>query len=227
MAKNNILVACATTTLFLLLVSLCPLRTSADTDTDEMVLDVDGNPLEVGSEYYVQSVGGGSSSPAKWLRRSRMSYAPVACPRRVVETTDASEAVKIIPQNTTEKHIRASWDVQIDSGYTAICKEDGVWSMALSGTIMSPQLLVSASGPDIDSSGGLFQINKAGASSYKITYGPPPGGEAPPGYFGDLGIVEAFVFGDLILGVAGTNAEPLQVTFTKKTWGSHQAVASA
>ena len=39
----------AATTLFLLLLTLA----TADTDSD-LVLDIEGNPLEVGSEYYIR-----------------------------------------------------------------------------------------------------------------------------------------------------------------------------
>ena len=116
MAKNLFPVVA---TLFLLLLTV----TTADTDSD-LVLDTNGNPLQVGSEYFIRLATGflrrigrtGRSSPSSW-------------PQHLIKFNRV-DPIKFIPLNETQKEIHLSLAIQIDSG-TSPCGDDGFWKSSM------------------------------------------------------------------------------------------------
>lgn len=158
---NNLLLGA--TTLFLLLLTL----TTADTDS-HLVLDVDGNPLEVGSEYYIGRAVGFFAGIGRDPRNG-------VCPLYVVERfseVDRGDPLKFVPVNETQKEIHLSSDVQIDSGLSAYCRSDGFWRVSLDAYSRREVIIAgdAFSGPP-----SSFRIEKTEGSfnAYKIAYSPP------------------------------------------------------
>ncbi|KAJ8435364.1 hypothetical protein Cgig2_024351 [Carnegiea gigantea] len=100
-------------TLFLLQLTL----TNVDTDSD-LVLDTNGNPLEAGSEYFIQLATGFFRRIGRTGRSS-----PSSCPQHLIEF-NRGDPIKFIPLNETQKEIHISSAPQIDSG-TSPCGDDG------------------------------------------------------------------------------------------------------
>ncbi|KAJ8433098.1 hypothetical protein Cgig2_020594 [Carnegiea gigantea] len=115
MANSRVLCAA---TLFLLLLT----PTTADADSD-LVLDVEGNPLAVGLEYFIgRAIGffGG-------IGRAGRDGTDHSCPLYVIEyrsEVDIGDPVKFIPVNETQKEIHVSSDVKIESGKSAYCRSE-------------------------------------------------------------------------------------------------------
>ena len=165
---NNLLPAA--TTLFLLLLTLA----TADTDSD-LVLDIEGNPLEVGSEYYIRRAIGFVGGIG---RSGRSSPIPtdLSCPLYVIEypgELDEGDPVKFVPVDETQKEIHLSSDVQIDSGRSAYCRSDGFWRVRFDAYTRGDVIIASGTFSDPRSS---FRIEKTEGSlnAYKIAYSPPP-----------------------------------------------------
>ena len=161
-----------TITLFLLIlsvsISLASTLVTAATDSD-LVLDVEGNPLEVGSEYYIQPAIGFRGGIG---RSGRSPSAPdLSCPLYAIEVpseVNRGDPVKFVPVDETQKQIHLSSDVQIDSGFSAYCRDDGLWRLALDA--YNRRLVVIASGA-FNAPRSLFKIETTDGSlgAYRIT----------------------------------------------------------
>lgn len=208
MGKNILLPA--TTTLLILLLSLSPTRTTAD-----VVRDSEGNPVEAGSEYYIRPVGIGFRGGITRSPKSQQSR----CPLYAVESpneVDPGQAVKFLPI-LRSKHILLSSKLRIDSGFSAYCRQDGLWRMSLDA--WSRRFVVSATGP-FGVPGDWFKIEKSESSetpSYKITSCPPNTSSLEGEVLcKDLGISNG-ISGLKLLGVTNNNPEStLHVAFFKK-----------
>ncbi|KAJ8433101.1 hypothetical protein Cgig2_020597 [Carnegiea gigantea] len=173
---NNLLPAA--TTLFLLLLTLA----TADTDGD-LVLDIEGNPLEVGSEYYIFRAGGILGA----IGRSGRHGTDDTCPLYVIQyptPVHKGDLVKFVPVNETQKEIHLSSDVKIDSGESAYCGSDGFWRPILDAHTRSQLVIASASPSDTRTT---FRIQKIEGylNAYKIVY-PFPRGQGYLSLFHDL-----------------------------------------
>ncbi|KAJ8433099.1 hypothetical protein Cgig2_020595 [Carnegiea gigantea] len=158
---NNLLPGA--TTLFLLLLTLA----TADTDSD-LVLDVEGNPLEVGSEYYIgRAVGffGG-------IGRSGRDGTDLSCPLYVVEgpsEVDRGDPVKFVPVDETQKEIHLSSDVQIDSGLSAYCRSDGFWRVSFDAYTRG-DVIIAAGAFSVPRSSFRIEKTEGSLNAYKIAY---------------------------------------------------------
>ncbi|KAJ8423426.1 hypothetical protein Cgig2_015480 [Carnegiea gigantea] len=149
----------AATTLLLLL-SHSPTPTTGDTNTgigSEAVLDIEGNPLEANSEYYILPVVPGFTGG--------LILEPLLCPRYVIASPSYSglgSPVKFIPVGTPDDdrlgQIHLSSNVIIDSGFSPICRNRLVWSV--SSYLPLRLLLIVADGASYTPP-ALFKINKA------------------------------------------------------------------
>ncbi|KAJ8433095.1 hypothetical protein Cgig2_020591 [Carnegiea gigantea] len=154
------------TTLFLLLLSL----TTAGADSD-VVLDVYGKPLEVGSEYYMRRAVGLFGG----IGRSHRYGTNSPCPLYVKEYKSeyiTGDPVKFVPANETQKEIHLSSDVQIDSGKSATCRSDGFWRVILDAFTLT-RVVIATGTPSVPPSSFRMEKAEFPPNAYKITYSPP------------------------------------------------------
>ncbi|KAJ8435365.1 hypothetical protein Cgig2_024352 [Carnegiea gigantea] len=148
------------TTLFLLLLTL----TTADTASD-LVRDVEGKPLKVGSEYYIRRAVGFFGGIGKSRRRG-------PCPLYVIEYQNPGhkgDPVKFVPVNKTQKEIHLSSNIKIDSGKSAICRSNGFWRVIFDAYNRRNVIIASGNSSDARTT---FRIEKTQGplNAYKIVY---------------------------------------------------------
>ncbi|KAJ8421166.1 hypothetical protein Cgig2_026614 [Carnegiea gigantea] len=160
---NNLVPAAAT--LFLLIT-----LTTADTDND-LVLDREGNPLEVGSEYYIQRAVGFFGG----IGRSGRDNTDLSCPLYVVQRlseVDRGDPVEFVPINGTQKEIHLSSDVQIDSGLSAYCRSDGLWRVRF-GAYTCGNVIIASRAFSVPRSSFRIEKIEGPHNAYMIAYSPP------------------------------------------------------
>lgn len=199
-------------TTLLLLLALSPTLTTGDVDTDP-VLDLDGNPLEVGSRYYILPAGAGFRGGLTLSAKPGQ-----LCPLYVVESpreVDLGKAVKFTPRDSTQTQISLSSEVIIDSGFSAYCRDVGIWRLRITPT--SRRYEVVAAGA-FETPLTLFRIMRVGSSSklpvYKIVYCDP---NPHFGLCQDLGIFDDNNSGLKLLSLMTNSDDALLVVFHKKT----------
>jgi len=189
-------------TLLLLFLSLSP------TAIASVVLDIEGNPLDSVSKYYIRPWGTGFRGGL-----TRASKPGQLCPQYVTQSpyeTDIGQPVRFFPADGTQRgRIHLFSDLNIAFG-PSFCRSDGVWS--LTHDPYTGQIEVSADGYLKRSERNLFQITPGQdprINVYTITAG-------GVGMFRPLGIFRDYESGLDILGFS-YDIEPLQVVFVKKT----------
>ncbi|KAJ8433092.1 hypothetical protein Cgig2_020588 [Carnegiea gigantea] len=201
----------AATTLFLLLLTL----TTADKDSD-LILHVEGNPLEVGSEYYIRrAVGffGGivrSGRDGQW--RSHHGVSGVTR-HPFQKKIDRGDPVKFAPVDETRKEIHLSSEVQIDSGLSAYCRSDGFWRVSFDAYTRGDVIIASGTFGVPCSS---FRIEKTEGShnAYKIAYSPPTTSSLQQRY---LTVFRDLLSGLKLVGLTDDSTQGLLFVFYKKT----------
>ncbi|KAJ8435367.1 hypothetical protein Cgig2_024354 [Carnegiea gigantea] len=131
------------TTLLLLLLTLA----TADTDTD-LVLDTDGNPLEVGSEYYIRRAIGFWGG----IGRSGRDDTSLSCPLFAIEyqsPSNVGDPLKFVPVNDTQTKIHLSSDVKIHFRNSTDCQSDGFWRLRFSDGPAVAFLVIASGDPEI------------------------------------------------------------------------------
>ncbi|KNA11067.1 hypothetical protein SOVF_138580 [Spinacia oleracea] len=144
---------------------------SPPTAADSVVLDIDGNPVEAGSQYYVLTRG------TRGAGRGGLTAAPLGglCPLYVGQHrswTQQGSPVTFFPANPSQKYITQSSDVNIAFGLNPICRNLGVWQLGYS---FSGVPYVTTNGvignPGAETFTNWFKIEHAfGPESYKIVY---------------------------------------------------------
>ncbi|KAL2903884.1 Miraculin [Bienertia sinuspersici] len=118
-----------TNLLFFLYVPII-IATSTSNKTDTLVRDVEGNPLEPGSPYYIRtelskiSIGGGI------VTASRENHPQ--CPQYVAQLAVGwygESPVRFYPTNPSEKHIHISSNLNIIFNTTSSPCSQGVWHL--------------------------------------------------------------------------------------------------
>jgi len=180
----------------------------------DLVLDTDGDPLEVGSEYYIHF-----DMLPEVIGRSGRSYKPgkVDCPLFAIGVPgdfNGGVPVKFKPVNKTQKQIHLSSEVYIDSGFSLDCHDDGLWRMKFDA--LSRGFAVIASGaPDVPR--GAFTIVKIEEfeifRSYMLGYFPDQPLISPGS--GYLSVVGDSVSPLPLLGVTLDPDEAIKVVFVK------------
>ncbi|KNA11068.1 hypothetical protein SOVF_138590 [Spinacia oleracea] len=178
---NHLLLPAATIILTLLFLSP-PTVTAADS----VVLDMDGNPLEAGSQYYVLTLGTRGAGRGG-LTAERLTG---PCPLYVGQHrswTQQGSPVTFYPADSSQKNITQSSDVNIAFNPSPICRNQGVWQLSSNGLGVFHVTTNGVIGnPGAETFTNWFKIEKASSEpdSYKIVYcfvvpgpGPVP---APP-----------------------------------------------
>ncbi|KNA21297.1 hypothetical protein SOVF_044560 [Spinacia oleracea] len=123
---NHLLLPAAT--IFLTLLFLSP-ATATATAADSVVVDIDGNPLEAGSQYYVLTSG------SRGAGRGGLNAVPLGgiCPLYVGQHrswNNRGSPVSFYPADLSQKNITLSSDVNIAFGLSAMCRNQGVWQLS-------------------------------------------------------------------------------------------------
>ncbi|KAJ8421167.1 hypothetical protein Cgig2_026615 [Carnegiea gigantea] len=111
----------------------------------ELVLDINGNPLEVGLEYSIEPTIG------------------------IFGGIERGDPLKFVPVHETQKEIHLSSDVHIDSDKNAYCRDEGLWRLGYDAS--NSRIMVIASNI-FNQPRASFKIKKSTDSfihSYKIT----------------------------------------------------------
>ncbi|KNA21296.1 hypothetical protein SOVF_044550 [Spinacia oleracea] len=155
-----------------LLLTLLFLSPPTATAKDSVVLDVDGNPVEAGSQYYVLTSGWGGAG------RGGLTAASLGgpCPLYVGQYrlwVQKGSPVTFYPSNPSQKHITQSSDVNIAFAPNPICRNQGVWQLGYNGI----SFYITTNGvigkqEDVDTFANWFKIEQAGGlpGAYKIVY---------------------------------------------------------
>lgn len=154
------------------------------------VLDIDGQQLRTGKDYYILPVVRGNGGGLK-LYSGRTSQ----CPLDVVQEggeLNRGVPVTFLPVNHTETTIKESTDLNIKFSGGSICKESTVWRLDAA----SSQLFISTGGvvgnPGRATLSNWFRIDKLEGSNnnwwYKLVFCPGVCDTCRP-ICGELGII--------------------------------------
>lgn len=114
----------------ILLIFSLPTNIATKTTDDSLVLDVDGNPIEVGSAYYVRTelskagIGGGLVTASKPNHTQ--------CPQYVAQLAYGFEGeipVTFYPSSSSQKFIHISSDINIIFNTTSNVCSQGAWQL--------------------------------------------------------------------------------------------------
>uniref|UniRef100_A0A7C8ZYE9 Uncharacterized protein n=2 Tax=Opuntia streptacantha TaxID=393608 RepID=A0A7C8ZYE9_OPUST len=206
---NKLLPATATLFLVILSVSISDSATLSIANADsDLVLDTDGNPLEVDSLYYMQPTNIGFRGV---IGRSARPGPGIPCPLyATVYPTGIHKGgpLRFAPINNTQNQIHLSSVLTIDSGSSDNCQDLGRWTLRYD--VVSGGPVVIAAGT-YDFRGTRFMIEKAeGRPSYKIEVSPVPGSQEHRTYLTD---VKSRIM--LLLGITYDPTQALQFEFRK------------
>lgn len=167
MAHQFILQAIAT-----ILVTL--LFLSSPTTAGSPVLDIDGNPLEVGSQYYVLTTGRGAAGRGGLTDTFKP---PSVCPSYVAQHgswTNNGRPVTFYPSDSSQKQIIQGDEMNIAFGIIPLCRSTGIWRLTFDNETHVPYVAtngVIGNPGTFETFGNWFKIEKAfGDSSYKIVF---------------------------------------------------------
>ncbi|KNA03096.1 hypothetical protein SOVF_212410 [Spinacia oleracea] len=158
--------------LLLLAATILFLSPPTVTAADSVVLDMDGNPVEAGSRYYVQTLGSRGAS------RGGLAAEPLSgiCPLYVGQHrswTNQGRPITFYPADPSQKNITLSSDVNIAFGLNGLCRNQGVWQLTSNGDGV---FYVTTNGeignPGAETFTNWFKLEEAlpGTNSYKIVY---------------------------------------------------------
>ncbi|KAL2903312.1 Miraculin [Bienertia sinuspersici] len=155
------------TTIFNILFFLSP-----PTAANPPVIDIDGNPLEVGSQYYVLTSGRGAAGRGGLFA---VSKPPQLCPRYVAQFSfeiDQGRPINFYPADPSQKQITEGDDINIAFSGPNYCQNLGVWQLTFDEKTMIPYVstngVIGNPGPETFSN--WFKIEKTIGGSYKIVY---------------------------------------------------------
>ncbi|XP_021719342.1 miraculin-like [Chenopodium quinoa] len=166
----------STTILLIFSLSIVTSTTAAN-DVDSLVLDVEGNPLEVGSFYYVRTelskvrIGGGIVAASKPNQPE--------CPQYVAQLAEGwygESPITFLPSDPSQKHIHISSDLNIMFNTSSSVCSQGAWQLTPDAN--SGEIHLSTGGgignPSPQTAANWFKIEKSIASSefYQLEYCP-------------------------------------------------------
>ncbi|MDK0660294.1 Kunitz family serine protease inhibitor, partial [Clostridium perfringens] len=175
MANINFLLSLVCT-LLMVHILLCTTATSGTT-----INDIEGNPLQVGSAYYIQSATFGFVGGFRLKLRPDQNQSPFTCPRFVFRTpveVDMGIPVMFTPSNRTETIITSSTDTLISfSGFTVTCPK--TWSltedsgrMYVSTGVYVDRFQQVSKNTQLNVPFKINPVRQAGSKIYFITYSP-------------------------------------------------------
>ncbi|XP_021746602.1 miraculin-like [Chenopodium quinoa] len=165
------------TTILLIFSFYIVTSTTTANDVNSLVLDVEGNPLEVGSSYYVRTavsiyrIGGGLVAASKPNQ--------IECPQYVAQLAEGwyGEApITFLPSDPSQKHVHISSDLNIIFNTSSSVCSQGAWQLTPDAN--SGELHLSTGGvignPSPQTAANWFKIEKsiAGSEFYQLEYCP-------------------------------------------------------
>ncbi|XP_021741710.1 miraculin-like [Chenopodium quinoa] len=136
------------------------------------VLDIDGNPLEAGSQYYVLTSGRGAAGRGGLTAEPDL-YDGI-CPLYVGQYyswTKQGSPVSFHPADPSQTQVTLGEDVNIAFGPSYVCRNQGVWQL---GTTTGEVFYLTTNGVigNASNKADWFKIEQAafGPGSYKIVY---------------------------------------------------------
>ncbi|XP_021746591.1 miraculin-like [Chenopodium quinoa] len=169
----NLIIQFSTTIFLITFLSIGAAKTAAN----DLVLDVEGNPLEVGSSYYVRTelskvgIGGGLVAASKPDEPE--------CPQYVAQLAAGwygETPITFLPSNPSQKHIHISSDLNIMFNTSSSVCSQGAWELTPDAN--SGNLHLSTGGgignPSPQTAANWFKIEKSIAISgcYQLEYCP-------------------------------------------------------
>ena len=162
-------------TIFLFLF-FSPLTTTSVSDNHQLVIDIDGKPVQSNTNYYILPVMRGNGGGLTLDSRNTTQLCPLYVSQQNQEVSNGLP-LKFLPVNPKHKTISVSSDLNMVFDAASICVQSNVWSL-IKDDQGSERRYVGAGGqvgnPGIGTLSNWFRIDKAGSGEYdyKIVYCP-------------------------------------------------------
>lgn len=214
MKSTNMAYLILSTATVLLFLCLSPLTTTA---ANTAVLDIDGHPLQAGTNYNVLPVirvplGGG-------LTLASRNSSTQSCPLYVAQdTAELSKGLplKFYPVNPKDKTIPLTTDLNVVFDASTTCVQSTQWKFTNDEAEGRPYVGTGGTigNPGVQTLGNWFKIEKAGSGKYdyKFVFCPGVCDFCRP-FCGDVGVFQQRI-GTRVLGI-NTDNMPLLVNFKK------------
>ncbi|XP_021719341.1 miraculin-like [Chenopodium quinoa] len=165
-----------TTILLMFSISMVSSATTAN-NVDSLVLDIEGNPLEVGSFYYVRT----PQSTFRWGGGIVAASKPnqPECPQYVAQLGEGwyrESPIKFLPSDPSHKHVHISSDVNVVFNNSFSACSQGAWQLTPDAN--SGDLFLSTGGgignPSPQTAANWFKIEKRRGDPgfYQLEYCP-------------------------------------------------------
>ncbi|XP_021722896.1 kunitz trypsin inhibitor 2-like [Chenopodium quinoa] len=208
---TNLILSAAT--IFIILYT-SPLTTTA---ANTAVLDIDGQPLQADTNYYILPVFRGRGGGVTLAPKNSTQPCPLYVAQDNLELSKGLP-LKFYPVNPKDRRIPLSTDLNIVFDVSTICVQSTGWSLTSFDDDETQRLYIGISGtignPGIETISNWFKIEKAGSGKYdyKIVFCPGVCEFCRP-ICGDVGV---FIKKDGTRFLGLLSDQPLLVKFKKE-----------